>query len=400
MHTRHGKIRGISVLLILVSGPIQSCLMQSSEDRSQFATLEQTIHTSLWSPPSPDPSGIVYIDNLGQLIVVDSEVNETPLFTGDNFFITNLNGILVQTLPSTAFTGEPTGISFNPFNEHLYISTDNRPRRIIEVDPGLDENYATADDIVTFFNTTLYGSFDAEGVTFNRTLGLLHSVDGDNSEVYTIHPGTNGVFDGSTPEGDDIVTSFDTAVFGITDPEGIAYDADFGHLYLVGRPSNVIAHVSIFGQLLRMIDITTANPEKPAGLTYAPSSSGSGTNNLYLVDRGVDNDADHTENDGKIYELYIPPFSGNNPPAVSISIPADDVFLVSADTVEFSGTAIDSEDGDLSSGINWTSSLDNGLGQGASISISSLTVGSHVITALVTDSGSMTAINTIIVDVH
>ena len=51
------------------------------------------------------------------------------------------------------------------------------------------------------------------------------------------------------------------------------------------------------------------------------------------------------------------------------------------------GTAGDAEDGDLSGSISWSSNLDGGLGTGASVTTSSLSVGVHVITASVTDSG-------------
>ena len=66
------------------------------------ATLVQTIDTSQWSPPSPDPSGITYLPHRGTLLIADGEVNEMPIFTGDNLFEASLSGNLVDTL-STMF---------------------------------------------------------------------------------------------------------------------------------------------------------------------------------------------------------------------------------------------------------------------------------------------------------
>ncbi|TIN81703.1 MAG: RTX toxin, partial [Mesorhizobium sp.] len=54
-------------------------------------TLAHTILTSQWSPPSPDPTDIVYISHLGTLLVADSEVEEMSIFTGKNLFQMNLN---------------------------------------------------------------------------------------------------------------------------------------------------------------------------------------------------------------------------------------------------------------------------------------------------------------------
>src|SRR5205823_4113494 len=54
--------------------------------------------------------------------------------------------------------------------------------------------------------------------------------------------------------------------------------------------------------------------------------------------------------------------------------------------VAFTGVATDVEDGDVSPGLQWTSSLDGDLGTGARLSSSSLRVGTHTITAAATDS--------------
>ena len=56
----------------------------------------------------------------------------------------------------------------------------------------------------------------------------------------------------------------------------------------------------------------------------------------------------------------------------------------------FSGTATDDEDGDMSLSIQWSSSLDGTIGTGALVSKSNLSVGTHIITAQVTDSGGLT----------
>jgi hypothetical protein len=55
------------------------------------------------------------------------------------------------------------------------------------------------------------------------------------------------------------------------------------------------------------------------------------------------------------------------------------------DIVVMSGNASDAEDGDLSALMQWHSSLDGPLGQGASVS-RVLSLGDHIISASVTDS--------------
>ncbi|CAM2005871.1 pre-peptidase C-terminal domain-containing protein [Acanthopleuribacter pedis] len=76
----------------------------------------------------------------------------------------------------------------------------------------------------------------------------------------------------------------------------------------------------------------------------------------------------------------------NSAPTISIDSPADGDQFNQGDTVTFSGSAQDAEDGDLSASITWSSSLDGNLGTGASLDRSDLSAGNHSITASVTDS--------------
>jgi hypothetical protein len=82
-------------------------------------------------------------------------------------------------------------------------------------------------------------------------------------------------------------------------------------------------------------------------------------------------------------------------PTVSISAPANGSSINLGDSVTLTGTASDPEQGNLSGGIIWSSSIDAGLGTGASILASGLSAGAHAITASVTDNDGNTASDTI-----
>lgn len=88
-----------------------------------------------------------------------------------------------------------------------------------------------------------------------------------------------------------------------------------------------------------------------------------------------------------IQSLYGVDRSGNTAPAVSISSPTGGTFATET-PIAFSGSASDAEDGNLSSSLQWTSSVDGPLGVGASLT-RTLSAGSHVITAAVNDSGGL-----------
>ena len=77
----------------------------------------------------------------------------------------------------------------------------------------------------------------------------------------------------------------------------------------------------------------------------------------------------------------------NDAPWVLITAPPDGSTVDEGLPVAFSGTASDTEDGDLSASLAWSSDLDGALGSGASFELSTLSVGVHTITTSVTDSG-------------
>jgi hypothetical protein len=75
----------------------------------------------------------------------------------------------------------------------------------------------------------------------------------------------------------------------------------------------------------------------------------------------------------------------NTPPTVTITVPANNSSFTAGTNVTFTGTASDTQDGDLTSSLAWASSIDGALGTGGSVSSSTLSVGTHTITASVTD---------------
>ncbi len=90
----------------------------------------------------------------------------------------------------------------------------------------------------------------------------------------------------------------------------------------------------------------------------------------------------------------------NAPPTVSIAAPSSGSVYQQGDSVSFSASASDAEDGSLSGSIVWTSSRDGVIGSGASFSTSALSVGTHTITAAVSDSGGLNASDAVSVTVE
>jgi Ca2+-binding RTX toxin-like protein len=87
-------------------------------------------------------------------------------------------------------------------------------------------------------------------------------------------------------------------------------------------------------------------------------------------------------------------------PSVSILTPSNGFSIVYGSSITFSGTATDAEDGNLGAFLEWSSDLDGVIGSGASFTLSTLSVGTHTITASVQDSGSKTNSISIIITIN
>ncbi|MGE5460629.1 MAG: hypothetical protein ACM3WR_08405, partial [Solirubrobacterales bacterium] len=291
----------VAALLIVSIAPA----LPASADGLTVALVRVT-HTSLWSPPSPDPMGITYLRTIHRFLVVDSEVDEMGLFQGVNAFVTTPEQQVRRTFDTTAYTKEPTGVATNSKNTTFYMSNDDL-HAIFVVRVGTDGRLGTADDRARRFPTDGFGATDPEGVAFAK--GELFIANGRDSEsgaaIYEVSPGKDGKFDGGGPGGDDVITRLDPADLGLRDPEDVAFDPKTHHLFIVSRADRQIAEATLDGTLVNTIDIGFTGIDAPSGIAIAPGSDDPSVQHIYVTDRGLDNDLHPQENDGQIIEIAV-----------------------------------------------------------------------------------------------
>jgi hypothetical protein len=107
------------------------------------------------------------------------------------------------------------------------------------------------------------------------------------------------------------------------DPEGVEFNFDTGNLYIVSQSDNIIVETTRSGVYVQEYDFSSYGVVRPAGLAYGPNSVDPTERSLYLLDRGVDNDNDPNENDGRIFEFNLGPLT----PRLVI----DDVVVIEGD---------------------------------------------------------------------
>jgi hypothetical protein len=270
------------------------------------SSLVHTVDTAAWDKPSPDPSGLAYLSGKNRIMVTDGEVEETvggiTHFEGANVWEMTFGGNVIRTAniskvqPTVVpMSNEPTGVAYDPAQDIYYFADDSQ-KAVFRLNPGADDVVGTADDGWNSFGVKAFGDTDPEGIAYDTAHDRIFVADGANAEVYQYT--TTG----------SLVGHFDVAAFGVQDPESVEYNPVSGTLFVLSNRESgpIVVETSITGTLVQTINVAAAGAHKPAGLAYAPASDGSGTFRFYIADRGVDNNSNPNENDGKIYELTAP----------------------------------------------------------------------------------------------
>jgi hypothetical protein len=125
--------------------------------------------------------------------------------------------------------------------------------------------------------------------------------------------------------------------------------------------------------------ITFVGNQRLRQVIVTPVSGVSGTVNITLTA------SDGSNSNNQIFQVNV---VSNLTPSITITNPATNNTILT-DTQSFTASANDPEDGDISSNIIWSSSIDGVFANGATIA-SMLSDGNHIITASITDSTSNT----------
>ena len=305
-------------------------------DGTETATLRATVATSAWSPASPDPSGIGFDSIRDRLMVSDGEVEEMTIYAGKNVWEATRAGVVSRSTTTVGYSNEPVGITFQSATRTFYISDDTTPDAVYVLTVGPDGLLHTSDDTRRSFDV---GNFptDPEDTAFDNARNELWVAGGIFNTVHRLRPGPNGIFNGIPSVGDDQILTINVSPFGVTDVEAIAVRPADGGIYVVGQPITTLLHLNNAGQFVRTITLPSTGLVKPAGIVFAPASSGTG-DSMYLVDRGIDNEFFPNENDGMLFEYGVPLQGANQAPVVNAG---PDVTVLVTAAATLAGTATD-----------------------------------------------------------
>jgi hypothetical protein len=148
--------------------------------------------------------------------------------------------------------------------------------------------------------------------------------------------------------------------------------------------SFVIANTSIIDQT----GLSVTGSGVARALNIAPNTSLPGTTGVTVtVSDGVNSAAE-------TFQLTVT----NSSPSITINAPANNAEFTNTDSIALQATATDLEDGDISASILWSSDIDGVLGTGGMLN-TTLSAGTHTITATTTDSGNFSANNSVVLTI-
>jgi hypothetical protein len=257
--------------------------------------------------PSIDPAGIVYHEPSGTLFISDSEINEVAEafdIVQANIFSTTIavDSTLSQwdITPRQGFeparNREPTGITFCPSDNHFYISNDDNDLVYRYAYDGFDLTLVDWMDIKSYTS-------DPEGITCDPLTGRLYIVGGTDLNVTVIeyNDGFNFI------ETLDLTLTAGDPDGVLQDGEGIAFDPDTGHLFILSDPDFALFEYTTSGSFIQKLSFSDFSPStiNTQGLSIGPATSDPLKTSFYISDGGVDNGTDPNERDGTIYEAEI-----------------------------------------------------------------------------------------------
>ena len=303
-----GSVLGLTLLLPLVVTSVNGVACTDSITQLRHFTTGFELGVPLVIP-SIDPAGIAYHEPSGHLFIADSEINEVSAafdLVGANLFEISPDGETLYASYDLTVMGnnEPTGITYNAFDGCFYV-TDDDAKTITRYAFSPAAGFAV-DDVVETLSTV--GVSDPEGITSDPATGLLYVADGDSELiiVYGYDEGGSGFNLQEILDLDALNAPSETPA----DPEGIAYDVDTGHLFVVSGPDDAVFEYTTAGNFVAIYDLAVLAPRAiaPHGLTFAPTSHEGDNplrNGLFFADGLIDNNQHSEERDGAVYEVLV-----------------------------------------------------------------------------------------------
>lgn len=277
-------------------------------------------------------------------------------------FPAELSPIVGQQITLTASNGATVSNRIDLFIQRSQVAYPS-PVSVQQKECDLIASGSIGGVIRNWFYNTATNEFDSDlsSETDLTDTQLRNLATGSNSITYTCAPPGSGYRMALDRDQDTLLNYDEISIHG-SSPSAVDTDGD-----QLSDADEVNIHNTLPGQADSDGDNINDNDEIFVTLTdpMNPDSDGDG------ISDGDELNAGTNPNDAA--------------PELNVTSPTDGSLFFNGDSVDFTASATDLEDGDLTANIQWSSSIDGNLGSGGSFS-SVLSPGSHTITVSITDS--------------
>jgi hypothetical protein len=102
------------------------------------------------------------------------------------------------------------------------------------------------------------------------------------------------------------VRRFSSAALGVDTPEDVVWVPGSNHLLIVGSAQPVVAETTMRGRLVKTFDLSGAGLRRGSGIALVPDPTRPGELLMFVTDKGVDEETDPMENDGRLFVFRFP----------------------------------------------------------------------------------------------
>ena len=226
------------------------------------------------------PGGLAFSTKVAAMQVIESPVPGQPIPDQTDVTLLSRFGNRAHTTHLLAALQDPINLAYDPFALRL-LALQTPANLLIEMREDAEGRLDPS--TIRRYNARPFGVRSPQGMTVDPGSGRLLILDTVGPRIVVVTPMADGSFDGAG------ISEVNLAATGLVAPRGLALDPATGHLHVLGTRDQVLAELTLSGQLVSTRDLSDYHLVNPQGLVFAPS--GDQTDNptqtsLYLADSG------------------------------------------------------------------------------------------------------------------
>jgi len=273
----------------------------------------------IWIPASSAQSNAAYIrqvralesDMTGLLspagLAFSSRANAFQVMEKQN---ASANTDLVKLTPFADRAGSAriAAVVKDPIN----VAFDNRVGRLLILESSANQLLEMREDAngnldpktLTRHNIKHFALLDPQGMAFDAARGVLYILDAAGPRLVEVEPGADGSFEEAG------ISIIDLGSSGLGAVRGLAFEPGTGSLHVIAPTEQKLYEVTLSGEVVAERDLTEFGLKDPQGMVFAPSGDQTDDPaqvNLFLADSGQNDgqvDVD-TQGTGQIMELSL-----------------------------------------------------------------------------------------------